>query len=228
MISFSGIDCGGKSTQIEKIEDYYKNKTKKRIKVIHSRVGYTPMLEFFKTLIRKDKKATKEEQELYREQIHANSKKRRMLLWLSIFDMAIYYGIYFRFVEMFGITIMADRYFYDSYIDLRMKYGEIDYESWKVWALCEKIYLKPKYSIIYVIPAEVSMYRSELKDEPWPEPIEVRKQRISEYMKEIDNNRWEKVIDATKSIEEVFEETMEYIKNEDIIYVKTRRFLRNK
>ena len=106
MISFSGIDCGGKSTQIEKISEYLKSKGK-RCRVIHSRGGYTPMLEFFKTLIRRDRSGSAEEHAKYREEIHGSSKKRKLLLWLSIADLAFYYGIWFRLVELFGTTILA-------------------------------------------------------------------------------------------------------------------------
>lgn len=170
MISFSGIDCGGKSTQIDKVFERFKENGK-RCKIVHSRVGYTPMLESLKTLIRKDKDYSAEQKAVYRESVNANPKKRKLLLWLSIFDLSLYYGIYFRIVELFGTTILADRYFWDSYIDLKMKYPDIDYEKWLVWKLCKSIFKKPKHSVIYVIPAEVSMYRSTLKEEPWPEPI---------------------------------------------------------
>ena len=210
MIAFSGIDCSGKSTQIEKIYKYLTGK-KIRCKVIHSRVGYTPLLEAFKRLIRRDKNMTREQQDEYRQAIHSNSKKRKLLLWLSIFDMALYYGIHFRFVELFGKTILADRYFEDSYIDLTLKYGNTGFEKWKVWKFCKKIYLKPKKSIIYVIPAELSMYRSTLKDEPWPEPVEMREVRIAKYNERIELGVWDAVINAEKTIDEVFEETVRYI-----------------
>lgn len=210
MISFSGIDCGGKSTQIEKIDAYLKAKGK-RCKVIHSRGGYTPMLEFVKNLIRKDNGGKSEESEKYRAEVHGSPKKRKLLLWLSIADLGAYYGIWFRLVELFGTTILADRYFWDSYIDFKMKYPEFDFERWLVWKLAKAIYKKPKHSIIYTIPAELSMYRSTLKDEPWPEPVEVRRDRIDRYMAEIDKGRWQHVIDAEPSIEEVFEETVKVI-----------------
>ena len=210
MISFSGIDCGGKSTQIEKINEYLKAKGK-RCKIIHSRGGYTPLLESVKTLIRKDKGGKSEESEKYRAEVHGSPKKRKLLLWLSICDLALYYGVWFRLVELFGTTILADRYFWDSYIDFKMKYPEFDFERWFVWKFAKAIHKKPKKSIIYTIPAELSMYRSTLKDEPWPEPVEVRRDRIDRYMVEIENGRWKNVIDATTSIDEVFEETIRAI-----------------
>ena len=210
MISFSGIDCGGKSTQIEKISEYLKSRGK-RCRVIHSRGGYTPMLELVKNLIRKDRKGSAEDHARYREEVHGSPKKRKLLLWLSIADLGAYYGIWFRLVELFGTTILADRYFWDSYIDFKMKYPEFDFERWLVWRVAKAICKKPKHSIIYTIPAELSMYRSTLKDEPWPEPVEVRRDRIDRYMAEIDKGRWQHIIDATPSIEEVFEETVKVI-----------------
>lgn len=210
MISFSGIDCGGKSTQIDKISEYLRGKGK-RCKVIHSRGGYTPVLEFFKTLIRRDKKGSAEDHENYRAEVHGSPKKRKLLLWLSIADLGFYYGIWFRLVELFGTTVLADRYFWDSYIDFQMKYPELDFERWFIWKIAKAIHKKPKHSIIYTIPAELSMYRSTLKDEPWPEPVEVRRDRIERYMTEIGKGRWNSVIDATPSIDEVFSETVKVI-----------------
>lgn len=210
MISFSGIDCGGKSTQIEKVYESLQKK-KKRCKIIHSRGGYTPVLEFFKTLIRKDKAGDSQDHAKYREEVHSSPKKRKLLLWLSILDLGLYYGVHFRFVELFGETILADRYFWDSYIDFQMKYSEFNFEKWKVWRFAKAIYLKPNVSIIYTIPAELSMYRSTLKNEPWPETVEVRHNRIDRYMKEIAKDRWQHVIDATGTIDEVFQKTMECI-----------------
>lgn len=207
MISFSGIDCGGKSTQIEKVKQAFDAKNRSA-KVIHSRGGYTPVLEWVKTLIRSDKGGSAQDHAEYREAIHGNPKKRKLLLWLSIFDLGLYYGVYFRFLELLGIKVLADRYFWDSCIDFRMKYPEFDFENWLVWKFAKTIHLKPEFALIYTIPAELSMYRSTLKDEPWPEPVEVRQDRIERYMREIELGRWQYVIDATVSIEEVYKETI--------------------
>jgi thymidylate kinase len=214
MISFSGIDSAGKSTQIEKVYTEFQRRNK-RCKIIHSRGGYTPLLLFLKTLIQKAKARTEAGKAEYRQKVHKSPKKRKLLLWLSILDLGLYYGLYFRLVELFGITILADRYFWDSYIDFYMSFSEFDFEKWMVWKFAKAIYLKPRCSIIYTIPAELSVHRSELKEDPWSEPLEVIKQRIENYMSEIKKARWDHVIDATGSVEEVFEATMKVIDNEN-------------
>ena len=216
MIAFSGIDCGGKSTQIDLISQYMKDH-KIRHRILWSRGGYTPCLEAMKTLIRSDKSSDEHgrQAEQYRAQVHANPKKRKLLLWLSILDLGLYYGIWFRLVELFGFTILADRYFWDSYIDFKLKYPEFDFEQWCVWRFAKAIYKKPEHSIIYTIPAEVSMYRSTLKDEPWPETREERAARIDCYMEQVGLGRWQHVIDATASIEEVERATKKVLCYED-------------
>ena len=72
--------------------------------------------------------------------------------------------------------------------------------------------LKPKYSFCLTIPAEESMRRSDLKEEPFPEEIELRKKRIALYLNEIRNNRWAYVIDALQPIETVYSEIKKVIK----------------
>lgn len=216
MISFSGIDCAGKSTQIEKTYKYLQQKNI-RCKVIHSRGGYTPLLEWLKNLIRSDKSGSGIEHMQYRETVHSNPKKRKLLLWVSILDLALYYGVWFRLIELTGRMILADRYFWDSYIDFQMKYSEHNFETWNVWKFAQKIYLKPKKALIYTIPAELSMYRSTLKDEPWPEAIDVRRNRIEHYLYEISKNRWTDVIDASDSIDDVFCKTISVIESERIL-----------
>lgn len=214
MITFSGIDCSGKSIQIENVKRILDDRGYK-CKVIWSRGGYTPGIEFVKNIIRTDKNGTKADHEAYRASVHKSSKKRKLLLWFSIIDLIAYYGIYFRLIEFMGSTIIADRYIWDTYIDFKLKYDEFKFEGWFVWRLVEKIHLKPKHSIMYIIPAEESMRRSNLKFEPFPETIEQRKVRIEQYLGEIEKGRWSDVIDSQESIEKVLKKTMEIISNEN-------------
>ena len=214
MISFSGIDCSGKSTQIELLCSELK-KQNKRYQVIWSRGGYTPGIQFVKKLISRDNSGmTKEERLQYSEKVNSNSTKRKLLFTASLMDLWLYYSVVLRFKELMGTTVICDRYIWDTYIDFRMKYPDYDFEKGFWWKLTLKTMLKPKPSFVFFIPAEESMRRSDLKDEPFPEPIETRKERIDHYMNELKNNRWDCVIDATKSIEEVFSSVKENLQYE--------------
>jgi len=203
MISFSGIDCSGKSTQIDLLCKEL-DKQNKKYQVVWSRGGYTPGIEAVKRLLRGNKGASKEERVAYSEQVSGNSKKKKLLFTASLIDLWFYYSIVLRLKEFFGKIVICDRYIWDTYIDFKMKYPDYDFEHGFWWKLTLKTMMKPKPSFCLFIPAEESMRRSELKDEPFPEPVEVREKRIAMYVKELENNRWEKIIDATKTIDEVF------------------------
>ena len=75
-----------------------------------------------------------------------------------------------------------------------------------------KLIYKPTHSIIFTIPAEESMRRSDLKDDQHPEPYDVRVYRIKCYLEQIDKGRWSHVIDATAPIEVVSDRVKEILK----------------
>jgi len=203
MISFSGIDCSGKSTQIELITKEYE-KRGIRYQVIWSRGGYTPGISLFKKIIKGNKKVDKVESLKYSENIHESLRKRKILFIASMIDLCFYYSIVFRIKELFGKNVICDRYIWDTYIDFKIKYPESNFENGFWWRLILKVMLKPQKSFILLLPAKESMYRSTLKEEPFPEPINIRETRISMYIEEVSKERWQHQIDATKSIAEVF------------------------
>ena len=128
MISFSGIDCSGKSTQIELITKEYEKKGI-RYQVVWSRGGYTPGINIIKNYIRPIKKKTKEERQSYSKRIQKNLITRRALFLFSILDLWFYYSFVIRVKEFFGKRIICDRYIWDTYIDFKIKYPEIDFEN---------------------------------------------------------------------------------------------------
>ena len=202
MISFSGIDCSGKSTQIDLLKSEFAKKGK-RCEVIWSRGGYTPGMDLIKKVIRCGKVTTKEERLEQSAKINENPRKRKLLFTASLIDLWRFYTISLR-IKGIGKTIICDRYIWDTYIDFKMKYPEYDFEHGFWWRLTLKTMVKPKPSFCLFIPAEMSMYRSSLKDEPFPESVEVRQERIAWYQREMKNKRWQYEIDATKSIDEVY------------------------
>ena len=203
MISFSGIDCCGKTTQIQLLCDELKARDQKYL-VVWSRGGYTPGLSKLKDLIRgKKKTADKEQRADYSQSVNKNPRKRKILFIASLIDMWWFYSVTLRLKELFGTKSICDRYIWDTYVDYKLKYPDYDFERGFWWKLTLKMMVKPKPSICMFIPAEVSMYRSSLKEEPFPEAKEVREARIKLYEEEMTKNRWSHLIDANRPIEEV-------------------------
>lgn len=201
MITFSGIDCSGKSTQLDLIKTELEKKGIKS-RMIWSRGGYTPWIEAFKNLVRRET--------VYEgngisdsKTVCGSSSKARLLLWASICDLIRYYGIVYRFIEWSGTLILCDRYIWDTYVDFKIKYAGVVFEKWLCWRIMLKLIKKPDCSIIFTIPAEESMRRSNLKNDKHSEPEEIRRNRIAMYENLVKNGNWQYVIDAQENIETV-------------------------
>lgn len=217
MITFSGIDCSGKSTQIEKY-CLVLDKQGKKYEVIWSRGGYTPGIMLLKKLFRNNKGKTREQIVAFSQETNSNPRKRKLLFIAGEIDLLLYYSIVLRLKELTGKTIICDRYIWDTYIDYRMRYPDYDIDNDLLWKRILKWMKKPDQSVVLTIPADESMRRSELKEEPFPEDKEKRIERINLYMKEILNGRWMHVIDADKPIEEVFKELISLIEPKTITH----------
>ena len=205
LVSFSGLDCAGKSTQIDIIKAYYEAKGYKVI-MRWSRVGYTPVLEWSKNRIRSKKE---KEQSSKPRTIGLDEKPRggKLLMFLSIIDLAFYYGIHFRFLSKGRKTMLiCDRYFWDSYIDLLLKYQGVPFYKTLAWKFAQWIYRKPDCSLVLTITPEESMRRSSLKFEPFPETQERRELRLKLYMDLIKEGKWQYEVDCMRPIETIAEE----------------------
>lgn len=201
MISFSGIDCAGKSTQIDFVKKCL-DESGILYCVIWSRGGYSSWVETIKKLFRKKNK-DKSFEEMRLDAVVGQSKKAKLLLWVSICDLIRYYGIVFRWIEKRGTLILCDRYIWDTYVDFSIKYPGVNFENWIVWKLLIRLIKKPDCSILFTIPAEESMRRSELKKDLHSEPAQMRNDRILIYERLIRDGKWQYVIDSMQNIENV-------------------------
>lgn len=205
MISVSGIDGAGKSTQIELIESYYKQHGIKYT-MIWGRGGWTPGLELIKNIVRTDKNLDPKGRENYRLSVHANPRKKKILLIGAILDLYLYFGIYYRYLGLWGREVICDRYIWDTYVDWKVNYSMFNFERWIIWKLLLLFIPYPSKSIILTITPEESTERCRSKIDDYTEQEEFRKYKIDLYHKLIGDHKWTHPINGSQSINDIFNE----------------------
>ncbi len=207
LISFSGLDCAGKSTQITLLKEYLQKKGY-TVEEVWSRGGYTPGIEKIKSILRRGKSKAPEEQTLIERQKKVQTAPRggKLLLWLSMVDLVFYWGFTFKKKSKGQRILFCDRYYWDTYIDFKLKYPSARFEKWLTWKMVTKAYRKPDVSFVLTVTPEESMRRSDLKFEPFPETKEKREARLMCYMDEIQKGRWQHKIDCMRPVEPIQEQ----------------------
>lgn len=202
-ISFSGLDGAGKSTQIDLVATYFRAQGC-RVKTIWSRGGYTPLFSFLKSCIRfvLGKKAPASGNSSQRDALIKTGWISRVWLCVAMIDLIVYYGIYFRFLGMIGIVVIADRYLWDTAIDFKLNFSSIPVETTWLWIVLTWVCRQPSTAIYLDIPLAVSLVRITQKHEPFPDTSERLAMRYTWYQNFLDEKRFTR-IDAIRPINEV-------------------------
>jgi thymidylate kinase len=212
IISFSGLDGAGKSTQIDLLVKHLEEKGKKT-KYLWSRGGYTPIFNLMKNVLRKVRpqsvpKSGKSEK---REQVFKSPRVRKWWLRIAMFDLILLYGIYIRWLSLIGYTVICDRYIHDTKIDFDLNFPMENIETWWLWKFLNKVIASPKVSFLFIIPVKESQRRSVLKNEPFPDSAEVLTQRLETYTEfSIKSSSWH-LMDGMKSIETLQHEVISIV-----------------
>ena len=203
-IVFSGLDCSGKSTQIELLKKSFTERGQKNI-VFWSRGGYTPGFQKLKDLIRKlsGEKLPKPGHTPQREEALSNPFVRRVWLTLALLDLFYYYVIYLRLKSFTGNKIICDRYLLDTNIDFKLAYPLSKTDKWVLWRLVKFFALKPDFHFVSTIPVPESVIRSKFKFEPFPDSPETLAKRLDLYNIELKKDKTLLFIDGMRDINDI-------------------------
>ncbi|WP_067515005.1 dTMP kinase [Endozoicomonas ascidiicola] len=185
IVVFSGTDGAGKSTQIELLQSYLSSKNCKT-KYLWARGGYTPLFSSVKNiarwLLRKKLPGAGESKE--RDQILNKSSVSSLWLFIAILDLLFFYGIYARYCSILGYVVICDRYLEDTCLDFKRNFSGKFNETGILWRALLLFAPKPNHSFLLYVPVEVSIERSKLKKEPFPDSPETLKWRLDYYLNE--------------------------------------------
>ena len=207
IVSFSGIDSAGKTTQIDRLMEYcIANKIS--VKKVWSKARGTPGVLFLKELVRRDKKMDAKDKAEYRKNVFQSPKKQKLLYVASMLDLCWYWGIYYRILGAFRKILICDRYLWDTYVEINQDFPCIDIDRSHLWKLVRWLAPKPKVSFVFIIPAEVSLARDHQKNAAGIEDIAVKEKKIATYMACVEQNCWTHVMDGMNSIEDLHQQVL--------------------
>jgi len=181
VISFSGIDGCGKSSQIEIITDRWDTKRVK-YKVIWARPGSTPGLllakKIYRTVFRSAPKVGRSEK---RTNMLKSSNIGKLWLYLSMMEIVFIYAIITRLYAFMNYRVLCDRNFADALIDYEVMLEDQFYDT-KFGRTMRSI-CSADLSVLFDISIEESDRRCIEKYEPYPDLPEEKKLRYNLYQK---------------------------------------------
>jgi len=205
IIVFSGTDGSGKSTQIDLLSSYIKD-NQYRVKVVWGRGGYTPFFSFIKKILRilLAKRIPKAGFGSPRAEMLKRKSVSSTWMTIAILDLFLFYSLYIRTLCLFGFVVICDRYIEDTEIDFNRNFPDTFNAESLLWKLLIWSLPTPKLSFLLYVPVDVSLVRSKIKGEPFPDTPDTLNFRLKTYLDEsiFPSNKYHK-IDCQQSMDSI-------------------------
>ena len=186
LITVSGTDGAGKSTQIKALNAWFRE-TGRRPKLFWARGGYTPIFQALKWLIRRisGKWLPSSGDSIKRQEAIGRPRVARLWLRIAILDLMLFWGVYLRLQQLLGRVVICDRYIEDTRLDFRRNFPTMAFEKMWLWALLERVVGTPDAALLLWVPVEESLRRSKEKGEPFPDDEETLTWRLEAYLDDL-------------------------------------------
>src|SRR6185295_14678999 len=199
LITFSGLDGAGKSTQIQLLVRRLTELGLESI-VLWTRAGYTPGCAAMKSLARRlaGRRLPAAGPSEQRSALLRRPWVRRIWLIVAFLDL-VFSLLRIRLLRHRGRIVMCDRYLDDSLIDFHLNFA---FEQAWLERLMAWIAPRPDAAFLLLIPVPESLRRSDVKREPFRDGENVLERRLGEYQRLADRGRY-RVIDGTQGVEAI-------------------------
>lgn len=214
VITISGPDGSGKSTVTELLVTRLPELGFQPV-TLWTRLGYTAGMERLKALARRflGRKIPRRGETEKRNRAMRKGMVRNLWLGLAAVDLLISCGVRVRLSSRHGGVVICDRHIWDALIDRRMYHPDSSWIDTVIQGGYRLLGRRPDRAFLLQLPLDVARVRSEGKDEPFPDPLEVRETRHREYT-ELTGSGGLHVLDATQTPEAIVSEILESLPKE--------------
>ncbi len=201
IVTISGVDCAGKSTQIEWLARFFDARGH-RVARLWFRPGYSEWLNAARRVVRRLAPRTLPtmEQPAARARAFRRPWLRGAWLMMAAFDALGHYAVRVRSLDRLGWIVLCDRYVFDALLDLKLRFPEHQETVRGIEMSFCLLAPRPDATFLLNLSRAEMLARMGAKDEPFPDPPEVRDRRYLEYQ-DLASRGDVEVIDASESPE---------------------------
>lgn len=182
LITVSGVDCSGKSTQLDLLEEALV-RVGVDVRRRWFRPGYSAELDALRKLIRSVRPNAIPAPGRSETRARTFARPSVQVAWATaaIFDTLLQYGAKLRRDLARGHTMLFNRYVLDAALDLQLAAPSlgVDATSHRRWL--EAVCPTPDVAFLLTLAPEEALRRMSAKDEPFPDPPDVRALRHACY-----------------------------------------------
>ena len=203
LYSLSGPDCSGKSTQIALLERHLVGQGH-RVEVFWFRPGYSRLMVEAKAGLRRLRPSALPRHDQHKARQEVFSKPGVSKTWVAgaLVDTLIHYAAYLRLQRLRGVTVICDRYLDDALLDLELNFPALETPQWRSVKALRLVCPKPDRAFLLQLDMAEVNKRMASKEEPFPDPPEIRSQRHARYEILAQGSHY-RAIDALQPIDKV-------------------------
>lgn len=206
LITLSGVDCCGKSTQLELLRQHFVS-CGQSCATLWYRPGYSKELQALKSVVRP----------IFRRRASKAALGAPLplaappALWIFTagLDAIVQWGLKLRFLLARYDVVLCDRYIEDAQLDLAFKFPDA-FLGESLFKAVARTFPRPTRAFFLRIPLDVAIKRAAAKHEPFPDDDKTRKLRHRAYEFFADDPSII-TIDATASIDAIHRQIVAFL-----------------